>query len=103
VAIEANRAPRETVEIGRSELAPAVGANHVAIEAVEQDYDCVSRTPRHDFVRAHLTNASRGESWPEKRSNYPFPRARRSAETSGFYFIPVNAIRAGVDLRGATG
>ena len=66
VTVEANRAAREAVEVGRGELAPAVGAEHVAIEAVEQYYDRVLRTPRRDFARAHRTNPSRGESRPGK-------------------------------------
>src|ERR1700723_3337511 len=36
MTVEANRAARETIEIGRRELAPAVRTEHVTIEAVEQ-------------------------------------------------------------------
>ena len=68
VTVEANRAARESVEIGRRELAPAVGAEHVTIEAVEQYYDGVLRTPRHDFARTHRSNPSRGDRRSGKRS-----------------------------------
>jgi len=51
---EARGAAREAVEIGGAEFRPAIGAQHVPVEAVEQDDDGVlgSRRPaglfRHD-------------------------------------------------------
>ena len=59
--VEADRAPREGVEVGRVELAPAVCAEHVAIEAVEQYDDRVFGTPRRDFAFTHRENPSIGE------------------------------------------
>ena len=56
MTIETNGAARETIEIGRGELPPAVRAKHVTIEAIEQYYDCVFRffsPPRRDFVSTH--------------------------------------------------
>ena len=60
--VEADRAPREGVEVGSVELASAVCAEHVAIEAVEQYDDRVFGTPRRDFGLTHRENPSIGGS-----------------------------------------
>src|SRR5208282_3537509 len=59
VTVEANRAPREGVEVGRGKLASAVSTEHVAIEAVEQYYDGVFRPRHRGFMRAHRSDPSK--------------------------------------------
>src|SRR5208282_3139909 len=53
VPIKANGAAGKCVEVRGRELAPAVGAQHVPIEAVEQDYDRIARPRGGRRVRAH--------------------------------------------------
>ena len=62
VVVELHGAARESIQVRRFEFAPAVAAEHVAIEAVEQHHDDVLRHGRHgrDSVRRRALILSRG-------------------------------------------